>query len=285
MKKIINIIFAGLLLVTLCACTIQIGGTVDEFAQTEEREETVETNEASCDLTNLEDIDQINQILNAGDLSTSGRGNVVAVIPITHINGPKDIDQFYAFVNFKYASRNYIKYQVTYLSCTCRAANVNYWQTAYVELTLPESKNPLDSKIRFLSFDDDSSAEGDNYLAGFWGDTGTSHPMPGTNVMYDYNENAMKDGQPFPVSEQVSLKKEYISFFPGKDGNYIKSIAGCSSTVGPVDNIDPKDYASGEGRENYTLDAFTGASVSTNNIILMLDALYDYHATDAYFSE
>ena len=95
----------------------------------------------------------------------------------------------------------------------------------------------------------------------------------------------MKDGEPFPVSEQISLKEEYISFFKGKDGNYIKSIAGCSSTVGPVDNIDPKDFSSGEGRENYSLDSFTGASVSTNNIILMLDALYDYHATDAYFTE
>lgn len=276
MKKIITLLLTLLMLMSLCACTIQIGNVSSDENSTDGEED------GSCSLV---DLSSVNEFLNSGDLSTSGRGNAVAVIPITHINGPKDIDQFYAFIDFKYKSRNYIKYQVTYLSCTCRAANLNYWQTAYVELTLPDSKNPLDSKIKFLSFDDDSSAKGDNYLAGFWGDTGTSHPMPGTNVMYDYNPDAVKDGEPFPVEKQISLKEQYISYFPGKDGNYIKSIAGCSNTVGPVDNIDAADFASGEGRENYTLDAFTGASVSTNNIILMLDALYDYHATDDFFAK
>ena len=275
MKKLITILLALLMLLSLSGCTIQIGNVSTD-------ENSVDSEDGSCSLL---DLSSVNEFLNSGDLKTSGRGNAVAVIPITHINGPKDIDKFYAFIDFKYKSRNYIKYQVTYLSCTCRAANLNYWQTAYVDLTLPESKNPLDSKIKFLSFDDDSSPEGDNYLAGFWGDTGTSHPMPGTNVMYDYNPNAMKDGEPFPLDQQVSLKEVYISYFPGKDGNYIKSIAGCSNTVGPVDNIDAADFASGEGRENYTLDAFTGASVSTNNIILMLDALYDYHATDEFFTK
>lgn len=282
MKKIILMLSILLTLVTMCGCTIQVGDLSSD-EEVVDREEEINTEEpADCSLV---DLDSANEFLNSGDLATSGRGNAVAVIPITHINGPKDIDQFYAFVNFKYKSRNYIKYQVTYLSCTCRAANLNYWQTAYVELTLPDSKNPLDATIRFLSFDEDSSAAGDNYLAGFWGDTGTSHPMPGTNVMYDYNPNAMKDGEPFPLEKQVSLKEEFISYFPGKDGNYIKSIAGCSNTVGPVDNIAASDFSSGEGRENYTLDAFTGASVSTNNIILMLDALYDYHATDDYFAK
>lgn len=282
MKKIILMLSILLTLVTMCGCTIQVGDLSSD-EEVVDREEEINTEEpADCSLV---DLDSANEFLNSGDLATSGRGNAVAVIPITHINGPKDIDQFYAFVNFKYKSRNYIKYQVTYLSCTCRAANLNYWQTAYVELTLPDSKNPLDATIRFLSFDEDSSAAGDNYLAGFWGDTGTSHPMPGTNVMYDYNPNAMKDGEPFPLEKQVSLKEEFISYFPGKDGNYIKSIAGCSNTVGPVDNIAASDFSSGEGRENYTLDAFTGASVSTNNIILMLDALYDFHATDDYFAK
>ncbi len=56
--------------------------------------------------------------------------NVVAVVPISHINGPREETDFYAFVNFKYKARNYIKYQITYyLSCTCRSADVNYWMT------------------------------------------------------------------------------------------------------------------------------------------------------------
>ncbi len=269
MKKLIKLMFVALMLLTAAGCTIQIGNVSEDSSEDE-----------ACAVI---DIDAVNEVLNSGALSTSGRGNTVAVIPITHINGPKDIDQFYAFIDFKYASKRYIKYQVTYLSCTCRAANVNYWQTAYVELTLPESGNYLDSKIKTLSFDYDSSAAGDDYLAGFWGDTGTTHPMPGTNVMYDYNPDALKDGQPFPVEKQISLKEEYIPFFIGKDGNYIKSIAECSSEVGPVDNINDADFASGEGRENYSIDDFAGASVSTNNIILMLEALYEYHATDSNF--
>ena len=79
------------------------------------------------------DIDAVNEWLNnSANLGEGSKANVVAVIPITHINGPREIDEFYAFVNFKYKARNYIKYQVTYISCTCRSADVNYWQTAYV---------------------------------------------------------------------------------------------------------------------------------------------------------
>jgi len=272
MKKVLNIGLALIVLFATCSCTIQIGnGTSDGGNQGQE-----------CSVL---DLDSINEYLNSGDLSTSGRGNVIAVIPITHINGPKDIDQFYAFIDFKYKARNYIKYQITYLSCTCRSANVNYWQTAYVEITLPESKNINDAKIKFLSFDGDSGAAGDDYIAGFWGDTGTTHPMPGTNVVYEKSESILKDGSLLPVSEQISIKEEFISFFIGKTGAYISSIAGCSDTVGPVDNINPDDFKVGEGRENYSLDDFVGASVSTNNIVLMLDALFQYHATDSFFTK
>ena len=37
-------------------------------------------------------------------------------------------------------------------------------------------------------------------------------------------------------------------------------------------------------RESLTLDTFTGSSVSSNNIIRMLNALMEYHGTDEYFS-
>ena len=50
------------------------------------------------------------------------------------------------------------------------------------------------------------------------------------------------------------------------------------------DDIDPADYSAGEGREGLTLDTFTGSSVSTNNIIRMLNALFQYHASDEYFN-
>ena len=213
-----------------------------------------EEGSSACGIDGSLDLDAINEFLNtSADMGEGSIANAVAIIPINHINGPRDEHDFYAFVNFKYKARNYIKYQITYLSCTCRSADVNYWMTAYVELTLPDSGNIEDSKIRTLSFDYD--AEG-HYLAGFWGD---SNPTPAGNTYEEF-------------------KEQYIPFFVGKDYAYIK-------TLHVVEDIDPALYAEGEGRENLTLDTFTGSSVSTNNIIRMLNALYEYHATDSYFNK
>lgn len=243
MKKLVLFL---LLICTLFTCTGCTGADV----ATEGELAPEGGSEAGCALLSL---DNINDWLNtSANLGEGSKANVVAVIPITHINGPREIDEFYAFVNFKYKARNYIKYQITYISCTCRSADVNYWQTAYVELTLPDSKNVEDSTIRFLSFDRDSN---DHYNAGFWGD---SDPTPAGNTY-------------------AQIKEEYIPFFFDKDYRYIK-------TLSVVEDIDAADYSAGEGRSNLTLDTFDGSSVSTNNIILMLNALFEYHGTDSYFA-
>ncbi len=198
------------------------------------------------------DVDSVNEWLNtSADLGEGTMGNAVAVIPINHINGPREETQFYAFVNFKYKARNYIKYQVTYLSCTCRSADVNYWMTAYVELTLPKSGDINDSEVRFLSFDRDSQ---DHYTAGFWGD---SDPTP-AGATY------------------AQFKEEYIPYFIDKNYGYIQ-------TLSVVEDIDAAAYSEGEGRGGYTLDTLSGSSVSSNNIIRMLNALFQYHATDEFF--
>lgn len=198
-------------------------------------------------------VDSINEFLNSSvDMGPGSYSNAIAIIPINHVNGPRDEHDFYAFVNFKYVARNYIKYQITYLSCTCRSAAVNYWMTAYVELTLPESKDIKDAKVRTLSFDYDAEQE---YLAGYWGD---SNPTPAGASYEDF-------------------KEQYIPFFIDKDYNYI-------STLSTTDDISVEDYTAGEGRENLSIDFFTGSSVSTNNIIRMLNALYEYHGTDEYFN-
>ena len=177
-----------------------------------------EEGSSACGIDGSLDLDAINEFLNtSADMGEGSIANAVAIIPINHINGPRDEHDFYAFVNFKYKARNYIKYQITYLSCTCRSADVNYWMTAYVELTLPDSGNIEDSKIRTLSFDYD--AEG-HYLAGFWGD---SNPTPAGNTYEEF-------------------KEQYIPFFVGKDYAYIK-------TLDVVEDIDPSLYAEGEGRD------------------------------------
>lgn len=197
-------------------------------------------------------LEVINEFLNnSADMGPGSIANAIAIIPIAHIDGPKNESKFFAFVNFKYKARDYIKYQITYLSCTCRAASVNYWQTAYVELTMPESKNADDVVVKFFSFDRDPSGE---YLGGFWGD---SNPTP-AGVGY---------GQ---------FKNEFVPHFVNKTNSYIK-------TLSTMDDINLTDYKSGEGRADYELDTFTGSSVSTNNIIRMLNALMTYHLEDEFF--
>ncbi|MBR7064147.1 MAG: FMN-binding protein, partial [Treponema sp.] len=157
-------------------------------------------------------LESINKYLNeSADMGAGSIANVVAVIPVKHINGPREEHDFYAFVNFKYKSRNFVKYQVTYLSCTCRSAEVNYWSTAYVEMTLPKSGNVEESVIKYMSFDKDSEG---HYLAGFWGD---SSPTPAGKTYEDF-------------------KREYIPFFINKDYKYLKSLS-------TSDDIAPEDYS------------------------------------------
>lgn len=196
--------------------------------------------------------DAVNAWLNdSADLGEGSIANPVAVIPIAHIDGPGNESDFYAFVNFKYMARDFIKYQISYVSCTCREASVNYWQTAYVEMTLPESRDANDAVIQTVSFDKDGTG---NYTAGHWGD---SDPIP-NGTTYE------------------QIKTEFIPYFTGKT---LGEISGIST----VKDIDTAAYQEGDRRSAYTIDTFSGATVSTNNIIRMLTALGSYHATDAYF--
>ena len=195
---------------------------------------------------------EVNAFLNgSAKLGEGTKANAVAVIPFSHIDGPKEEDLFYAFVPFKYVARSYIKYQVTFLSCTCRSADVNVWSTAYVELTTPSSGKIEDAAIRTLSFDADSTG---HYLGGFWGD---SNPPPtAPNATYE------------------KVKAEMIPYYIGKTYG---QLMGCST----IDDF--ADYAEGEGRADLTVDAFTGATVSSNNILRIVQALFAYHATDSFF--
>ncbi len=236
MKKLFKTVISVVLLFSLLGCT-----------------QTPADNNNNTGDPVVINLELINDFLNtSGDLGPGTIGNEVAVVPIAHIDGPRNESSFYAFVNFKYKARDYIKYQITYLSCTCRAASVNYWQTAYVEISLPESRNADDAELRFLSFDADSNRE---YLGGFWGD---SSPTPAGAFYKDF-------------------KDEFIPYFFGKQNSYLK-------TLSTMWDIDESAYTAGEGRADLTLDTFTGSSVSTNNIIRMIHAIMEYHATDEFFN-
>ena len=186
--------------------------------------------------------------------------NTVAIIPFDHINGPRDEWNFYALINFQYAERNYVKYQVTYLSCTCRNANVNYWQTAYVELTTTQS-NPENAKLRMLSFDQDGTG---HYTAGFWGDSSPIYDeATGEEIIatYEKMETEPGSGVYYP-----SIKEDFIPLLINK-------------TKADIDKYNTVDQMKTEGALSQDMyDSFTGASVSTNNILRILQALFEYHA-------
>lgn len=197
-------------------------------------------------------LEQVNKFLNtSADLGPGTTVNPVSVIPMKHIDGPKNNIDVYAFVNFEYEGRDFVKYQVSYISCTCRPAAVNYWNTAFVELSLPASKDPKDVVLKTLSYDKDSNGE---YTGGMWAD---SDPIP-SGMTYE------------------QIKTEYVSHFEGKSLDYIKGLD-------TIEDIKAEDYQTGEGRENYDIDAFTGATVSTNNIIRMLNAVLDHHVENEFF--
>jgi hypothetical protein len=169
------------------------------------------------------DIDNINSYLNEElDLGEGSKANPVAVIPYQHVDGPKEESDFVAFVNFKYVARDYIKYQVTYISCTCRQAADNYWTTVYFELGLPESGLLDDAELKTISYERDS---GDHYRVGFWGD---SDPIP-SGMTYE------------------QIRDEYLPFFVGKTYGELKDLRF-------ITDIDPVAYAEGEGREDLTVD-------------------------------
>lgn len=248
MKKVLMLMLIGILSLSLIACS---GPEADDNkGDSSNLSETVVNPEdkGNSEIT-LEDV---NEFLNtSADIGPGSVANPVEVIPFSHIDGPKNNSDLYAFVNFQYEGRDFVKYQVSYVSCTCRPAAVNYWQTAYVELSLPDSKNPDDIILRNISFDKDPSGD---YNGGLWAD---SNPTP-AGVTYDI------------------FKEEYISFFNGKENSYLKDLD-------TMWDIDMTDYKEGEGRGDFEIDTFTGSSVSANNIIRITNALIDYHSKNAFF--
>ena len=195
---------------------------------------------------------EVNRFLNtSAKLGEGSKANQVAVIPVNHIDGPKEEDLFYAFVPFKAVTRSYIKYQVTFISCTCRPAGFGLWETAYMELTLPSSGKIADSEVKFLSFEKDSTG---HYGAGFWGD---SNPVPTS-----------------PTTTYEKVKAEVLTYYMGKTYAQLKAL-------NTIDDI--KDYNVGEGREKFTVDALSGATVSNNNVLRIIQAMFAYHATDSFF--
>ncbi len=144
---------------------------------------------------------------------------------------------------FEYEMRDYVKYQIAFVSCTCRAPRDNFWSVAYVDVSTETGE------ILYMSFDIDSSG---HYEAGVWGD---SDPTP-TGMTYD------------------DFKTDFIPWLIGKTYDDLDGINVFYNDI-------PDVYAAYSNTktiaETDLIDAFAGSSVSTHTIIRATKTLLQYH--------
>ncbi|MFP4187284.1 MAG: hypothetical protein ACLFSU_03830 [Acholeplasmataceae bacterium] len=165
------------------------------------------------------------------------------ILRFDHLNGHGDIVTRDAYILFEYEMRDYVKYQLAYVACTCRAPEVNFWKVAYVEI------NKSSNDIKRISFDKDGTGD---YLAGFWGD---SDPIPNeTNATYE------------------DMKGDFIPWLVGKDSEDLEGIEVFTNEEyeGGIKNTKTIE-------EQDMIDYYSGASVTTNNMIRVMKVLLEYH--------
>jgi len=180
---------------------------------------------------------------NDDDTVIPGGTSVDNVIPYIHLNGHGEETEKNGFILFEVEVRDYVKYQVAYLSCTCRDAVVNYYNVAYIEI------NKYTNDVRTLSFDKDG--ENGHYHPGTWGDSSGDENQ--NNVTFEMFED---DFFPWIVGK-TSADLEGIYYF--NNGDYFD--------LSNTKTIDETDL----------IDEFAGSSVSTNNIIRIVKELLSYH--------
>ena len=143
-----------------------------------------------------------------GSECVEGGGSVdidTTIIDYMHINGEGTEVEREGVLLFEFETAEYVKYQFSYLSCTCRAPNVNYWQVMYVEI------NKADGSVRQLSFDVvDAIDKTHVYNAGLWGD---SSPTPGPSMDYT-------DGKYFK-----DFVDDYVPWLVGKTADDLDGIS------------------------------------------------------------
>lgn len=188
-----------------------------------------------------------------------GAGGSEPVIVYEHINGHGVQVDRNAYILFEYEQRDYVKYQITYLSCTCRDASLNYWNVAYVEVE--KSTN----KIQKISFGTDGS-EPHEYIGGMWGD---SSPTPAGKTLKNFEDEFI----PWLVGK-APADFEGISVF--KTGDY----EGISNTGSLGDTSYTYTDTNGDTQTGDLVDDYTGSSVSTNNMLRVMKLLLDYHVTN-----
>lgn len=267
MKKVLTLITTLLFVLTLSACTDLCVG--DECSVENEGAVITET----CDLPEInydgdcvdpsdiceDGLQYVNGeckpepvVCNEGEVLDNG-ACVEKVEPVAttllhfeHINGHGVLTMREAPILYEYELGPYVKYQVSYLSCTCRDADLNYWQVMYVEIE--KSTN----RIMTISF----GSDGGHYTPGTWGD---SSPTPGNKTLENFEDEFI----PWLVSQDMETLAK-ISVFKNE-------------TYNGIDNEIQITDAGVDGNGDDMIDAYTGSSVSTNNMIRIMNVLLAYH--------
>lgn len=149
---------------------------------------------------------------------------------------------------FEYEMRDYVKYQIAFVSCTCRAPKDNFWSVAYVDI------DKATGELLYMSFRQDSS---EHYQAAVWGD---SSPIPDTGVtLEDFEE----------------------TFIPHLIGMTPADLEGVNIIFDTAPGV-YADYANTKDFGNQTvMDTYAGSSVSANSLLRVTKAILNYH-TDKY---
>lgn len=132
---------------------------------------------AACSLT------AANALADEGVDSVDASGGVLqaggyTLLPYTHYASGGVAQDVYAVILFENKNSTFTRYQVAFMSCTCRDAASNYRSVMYVEL-LNNKDTADEAKVRQITFEGN-----DGYTTGLWGDSDPVHGRPDYTRQY-----------------------------------------------------------------------------------------------------
>ena len=169
----------------------------------------------------------------------------VTMLTFPHMDGYGTIVDRDMPILFEYEMRDYVKYQVAFVSCTCRAPRVNYWSVVYIDVSTETGE------VLFISFEEDGTGQ---YTGGMWGD---SDPIP------TGNQKTYED-----------FKNQFLPWIVGKNS---EDLDGINIFYNEAPNQYSHEANTKHIDEEDLIDAYAGASVSTHSILRAVKSLLEYH--------
>lgn len=161
------------------------------------------------------------------------------IIEYKHIKSGQT-ENYGAVILYEYKMDNYTKYQVSFLSCTCRAASENYQHMMYIEIN-NNNNSPEEATIRDIKFQ-------------FWGDSPVN---PENGITYE------------------NIEKEFLPYLRYKSKVEIDAMTS-------LRDIKDADKVERNGQMYDFIDGYSGATVSVDNTLAILHALFNYHVNKYY---